>query len=127
MKILLDTHAFIWFLEGSDRLSEKARKNIESDANQVYISIASFWEMAVKVSLGKLDLAIAFDELHTLAMENEIELLPIQLEHTQWVAQLPFHHKDPFDRMIIAQRIAEQMPILTVDSSFDLYSCKIIW
>jgi PIN domain nuclease of toxin-antitoxin system len=127
MKILLDTHAFIWFLEGNDRLSEKARKNIESDANQIYISIASFWEMAVKVSLGKLDLAIAFDELYTLAMENDIEMLPIQFEHTQLVAQLPFHHKDPFDRMLIAQSLVEQMPILTIDSYFNSYPCKILW
>jgi PIN domain nuclease of toxin-antitoxin system len=127
MKILLDTHAFIWFLEGSDRLSEKARKSIESDANRLYISIASFWEMAVKVSLGKLDLAISFDELHRLAMENDIEILPIQFEHTQLIAQLAFHHKDPFDRMIIAQSVVEAMPILTIDHSFSLYPCKVLW
>jgi PIN domain nuclease of toxin-antitoxin system len=105
MNLLLDTHTFIWFLEGSDRLSINALEAIESEENTSFISIATLWEIAVKVSIGKLEMQVSFDELNTLAWENGIEILPIQFAHTKKISQLPFHHKDPFDRMIIAQSI----------------------
>ena len=127
MKILLDTHAFIWFLEGSDRLSEKAKNAIESKTNSSYISIASLWEMAVKVSIGKMDMEMSFDDLNQLAYDNKITILPITFEHTKLISQLPFHHKDPFDRMIITQALVENMPILTIDNYFSAYTRNIIW
>ena len=127
MKILLDTHAFIWFLEGSDRLSEKAKNAIESKTNSSYISIASLWEMAVKVSIGKMDMEMSFDDLNQLAYDNKITILPITFEHTKLISQLPFHHKDPFDRMIISQALVENMPILTIDNYFSAYTRNIIW
>ena len=127
MNLLIDTHTFIWFLEGSDRLSENARKVIEDDGNVCYVSIASFWEMAVKVSIGKLEITVPFEKVNALAWNNGIEVLPIDFEHTKIVSQLPFHHKDPFDRIIIAQSMAENMPIITADGYFDLYTTNIIW
>lgn len=127
MNILLDTNAFIWFLEGSERLSKKAKEAIEADENVCHVSIASFWEMAVKISIGKLDMAISFEDLNLLAWDNGIEILPIQFEHTKIVSQLPFHHKDPFDRIIIAQSMVENMPVLTSDSCFKYYTNNIIW
>lgn len=127
MNILLDTNVFIWFLEGSERLSNYAKEAIEADENICHVSIASFWEMAVKISIGKLDMTISFEELNLLAWENGIEILPIQFEHTKIVSQLPFHHKDPFDRIIIAQSMVENMPVLTSDSCFKYYTTNIIW
>lgn len=92
-----------------------------------YVSIASFWEMAVKVSMGKLEIAVSFEKLNALAWNSGIEILPIEFEHTKMIAQLPFHHKDPFDRMIIAQSLVENISIVTADNYFHLYTNRIIW
>lgn len=127
MNLLLDTHTFIWFLEGSDSLSHNSKKAIEDERNLCYVSIASFWEMAVKVSVGKLEIGVTFEKINVLAWNNGIEVLPIEFEHTKIVSQLPFHHKDPFDRMIIAQSLVEDMPIITADGCFKLYTQNTIW
>lgn len=127
MNILLDTHAFIWFLEGSDRLSDAAKQAIEAEENQCYVSIASIWEMAIKESIGKLEMAIPFERLSGLIWENGIEILPIEFEHAQLISRLPFHHKDPFDRIIIAQSIVDNMLIISADAYFSAYTRSIIW
>ena len=103
MKLLLDTHAFLWFIAGSERLSATARELIEDSANQPFLSAASLWEMAIKLSLGRLHLGRPFEELIPEQMRlNGIQLLGIEIEHVTPVTTLPFHHRDPFDRLIVA-------------------------
>lgn len=105
MNLLLDTHAFLWFMEGSERISKRAREAIESASGVRVLSVASAWEMAIKASLGKLVLAKPLGELlPPLLADGGIELLPIGMADIARVATLPFHHRDPFDRMLAAQR-----------------------
>lgn len=128
MKLLLDTHSFLWFIEGSSDLSNRARTLIEDQDNQKFLSIASLREMAIKVSIGKLEIGMTFTEVvQRQVYENAIELLEIRPEHLDALAQLPFHHKDPFDRLLIAQSFAEFMPIITRDSAFRDYPMTLIW
>lgn len=128
MRLLLDTHAFLWFIEGNPNLSDTARNLIEDPKNQRFLSIASLWEMSIKVSIGRLELEMAFTELVKREVHgNAIELLKIQPEHLDELAKLPFHHKDPFDRLIIAQSLAENLPIVTKDSAFQNYPVTAFW
>jgi PIN domain nuclease of toxin-antitoxin system len=128
MKLLLDTHCFLWFIVGNDRLSISARSAIENPDNQSLLSIASLWEIAIKSSLGKLTLAQPIEILipQQLAV-NGIDLLDINLQHTAIVSRLPFHHRDPFDRLLIAQAQVENIPIVSSDSNFDLYEITRLW
>lgn len=127
MNLLLDTHSLIWFLDGSSKLGARARKYIEDPANQSFVSIASIWEMAIKISLRKLQMTIPFSELTEHTRNNGFELLPVEFEHTLKITTLDFFHRDPFDRMIIAQGISEAMPIVSADENFDAYPIKRIW
>jgi PIN domain nuclease of toxin-antitoxin system len=127
MNLLIDTHTLIWFIEGSPELSKNARNLIENIDNPCFASIASIWEIAIKVSLGKLELKNPFEKLGSLMWENSIDLLPIRYEHTKELITLPFHHKDPFDRLIIAQAKIEKMPIVSKDSNFKYYDVEQIW
>jgi PIN domain nuclease of toxin-antitoxin system len=128
MKLILDTHSFIYFIEGNPRLSARARALIEDINNDKFISKASLWEMAIKVSIGKLTLADRFDKLipQQIAL-NGFELLNIEMEHVCVVSDLPFHHRDPFDRLLIAQSMSEQFPIVGNDSKFDDYQVQRLW
>jgi PIN domain nuclease of toxin-antitoxin system len=128
MKLILDTHSFLYFIEGNPKLSVKARALIEDLNNEKLISKASLWEMAIKVSIGKLTLADSFDDLipKQIAL-NGFDLLNIEMEHVCVVASLPFHHRDPFDRLLIAQSMAEQFPIVSNDSKFDDYQIQRLW
>lgn len=103
MNLILDTHTFIWFVNGDKNLTTKARESIEASSNFRYISIASLWEMAIKISLGKLEIKHPFEQILTQIYENGFEILPITFEHTLIISKLPFHHRVPFDRLIIAQ------------------------
>jgi PIN domain nuclease of toxin-antitoxin system len=128
MKLLLDTHTFLWFVEGSPNLSDKAREAIENGENQRLLSIASLWEMSIKVSIGKLELGMTFTELiNREVYGNAIELLDLQSKHLDMLARLPFYHKDPFDRLIISQSLVENVPIVTRDSAFGNYPVRILW
>lgn len=128
MKILLDTHAFLWFIMGSPNLSSSARALIEDVTNEKLFSVASLWEMAIKLSLGKLTLSAPFGLMIPQQLSlNSIELLNIKIEHTATVAFLPFHHRDPFDRLLIAQAIVEEIPIISIDTAFDAYSVTRLW
>lgn len=103
MRLILDTHTFLWFIEGSLNLSDTAKNLIEDERNQKFLSVANLWEMSIKVSIGKLQLKMTFTELvKQQVYGNAIELLTIKPEHLDELAKLPFHHKDPFDRLIIA-------------------------
>ena len=128
MNLLLDTHAFLWFIAGSDDLSAVARDLIEEPGNQPFLSAASLWEMAIKLSLGKLHLALPFEELvPEQMMLNGIQFLPIEISHVVPVVTLPFHHRDPFDRLLIAQAMVEQIPIVSGDPAFDPYPVQKLW
>ena len=128
MKLLLDTHTLLWFIAGSQHLSQTARALIEDAANEKFVSIASLWETAIKISIGKMTLATPFEVLfpHQLAI-NGFELLPIEIKHTSAIISLPFHHRDPFDRILIAQAIEENMSLVSIDTAFDVYSVTRIW
>jgi PIN domain nuclease of toxin-antitoxin system len=128
MSLLLDTHSFLWFIMGSPRLSGNARALIEDDAHDKLLSTASLWEMAIKLSLGRLTLAEPFGVLIPQQMRvSGIEILNIDLIHLAALTTLPFHHRDPFDRLIIAQAIVEQYPIVSVDPAFDAYPIERLW
>jgi PIN domain nuclease of toxin-antitoxin system len=128
MKLLLDTHSFLWFIGGSSRLSRNARMLIEDVSNQSVLSLASIWEIAIKVSIGKLSLGQTFETFIPQQMSlNGIGLLEISFPHTAVVATLPFHHRDPFDRLLIAQAIVEQIPIVSCDTALDRYAITRLW
>jgi PIN domain nuclease of toxin-antitoxin system len=127
MKLLLDTHAFIWFVEDDEKLPERIRIQIEGAENEILISIVSLWEIAVKTSLGKLELTIDIPSMISKIEENGFSILPILPEHTVFVSSLPFHHRDPFDRMLISQSITEKIKMVSKDGAFDDYDVDIIW
>jgi PIN domain nuclease of toxin-antitoxin system len=128
MKLLLDTHAFLWFVMGSPNLSPSARALIEDGANVRLLSVASLWEMAIKLSIGKLTLSAPFDLLIPQQLGiNGIALLGIEVGHAAAVSTLSFHHRDPFDRLLIAQSIVESIPIISIDAAFDSYPVKRLW
>jgi len=128
MKLLLDTHTFLWFIIGNPNLSVNARALIEGQANEKYFSIASLWEVAIKVSIGKLVLSAPFDTLIPQQLSvNGFELLNLKVPHAAALIKLPFHHRDPFDRLLIAQAMVEQMHIVSIDSTFDAYRITRLW
>ncbi len=128
MRLLLDTHTFLWFINGDPRLSNNAKKLIENVSNERLISIACLWEISIKVSIGKLNLNLSFKQLFEDHIHgNAIKLLHITPEHLDVLSKLFFHHKDPFDRLIISQGKSENIPILSKDNVFDEYKIKRIW
>ncbi len=128
MKIILDTHTFLWFINGDQRLSKFARKQIKNLSNQRLLSIASLWEMAIKANIGRLKLNATFSKLYTAHIfGNAIKLLQISPDHLDNLGKLPFYHKDPFDRLIISQSKYEKAAIISIDRTFDKYKVKRIW
>ncbi|CAK0769087.1 PINc domain-containing protein [Gammaproteobacteria bacterium] len=128
MKLLLDTHVFLWINNDIDRLSQTIKEFCNSGAHDFYLSIASAWEIQIKTQLGKLSLAMPIEELvNRNIQENSIGLLSINLSHISCLEQLPLHHKDPFDRIIIAQAIIEGMAIVSADHVFSNYTVRTIW
>ncbi|QEP42496.1 type II toxin-antitoxin system VapC family toxin [Ectothiorhodospiraceae bacterium BW-2] len=128
MRVLLDTHAFLWFLLDDPKLSATAQSIISDARTMVYISPAIYWEIAIKISLGKY----ALPESYALFMErelahNDFHILPILPKHTTALIDLPFHHRDPFDRLLIAQSLAEAIPLVSCDGAFDSYGVTRIW
>lgn len=127
MDLLLDTHAFIWFLNGDNQIPDILKKEISNTSNKCYISIASLWEIAIKLSLKKLELNGEFGQIATFLTENDIEILPITFDHIQRLLQLHFHHRDPFDRIIIAQALTEKLTLATKDEVFKKYEVDTKW
>ena len=121
MTILVDTHILLWMWTGDKRLGQQTRDLLSAQATPSKVSLASFWELAIKRSVGKLDLDVAIEDLLASLSEFRLELLPIAMEHVVAVRDLPLHHRDPFDRMRIAQAQAEGMHILTADPNFAAY------
>lgn len=128
MRALLDTHAFLWWIENDPRLSTRAREIIADDGNEIVLSAVSAWEIAIKASLRRFamrgDIA-AFVNSHVTA--NGFEVLPLLIDHALRVASLPDHHRDPFDRALVAQAQVEDLALLTADRAIAHYSVKILW
>ena len=127
MNNLIDTHTLIWFLNGEKDLSEKAKQAIEDKDAVNFVSIASLWEIAIKISLGKLELSVPFYKISEQIMNNGFQILPITFEDTLILSSLPFNHRDPFDRIIISQSISSNLTIISKDSSFKSYPVALVW
>lgn len=128
MRLLLDTHAFLWYVLDDPRLSVKADAVVSDPSNDVLVSPASYWEIAIKISLGKYSLP----EPYHVFMEREIAansfvVLPIEPRRAAVVSNLPFHHRDPFDRLLVAQCLVEQIPLVSSDSLLDGYGISRLW
>lgn len=128
MRLLIDTHALIWFCEGNPALSSAARATMEDGSGERYISHATPWEMAIKLALGKLQLQMDFDRMFPGVLEaNGFKALSPSFEHYSALVQLPRHHGDPFDRLIIAQAQVEGLTIITGDPQFGAYGVPLLW
>jgi PIN domain nuclease of toxin-antitoxin system len=128
MRVLLDTHALLWLITGDKRLSKTSMKIFLNTDNRLYFSIISLWEICIKKSLDKISLKnnwldIIQEEMKT----NSIQWLPVEVHHCAKVIELPFYHRDPFDRMLIAQAMTEDLSILSRDNRFSAYDVKCIW
>ena len=127
-RLLLDTHAFLWWVDDAPQLTDAARRAIGDANNECYLSLASCWEMAIKSSLGKLRLAKPVERFISEQLAaNGFSLLNIELRHTAKIEKLLFHHRDPFDRLLIAQALTEKLTIVSADSAFSDYGVKILW
>jgi PIN domain nuclease of toxin-antitoxin system len=127
-RLLLDTHVFLWWVDDAPDLSTPARRVIADAKNDCCLSIASCWEMAIKSSIGKLRLAKPVERFVSEQLAaNGFSLLPIALHHVAKTEKLPYHHRDPFDRLLIAQAVSEKLIFLSADSIFSRYGVKVIW
>ncbi|MFZ2727538.1 MAG: type II toxin-antitoxin system VapC family toxin [Methylococcaceae bacterium] len=127
MNYLLDTHALIWALENDDKLSITARHIIEDENNTIFVSMASIWEMAIKISLGKLKLSQSLENIMLSLQQHDVLLLSIQAKHILKLLDLPFEHNDPFDRLMIAQCLQEDIAFVSNEALFLRYGVKRIW
>ncbi|MEP6487970.1 type II toxin-antitoxin system VapC family toxin [Microcoleus vaginatus GB2-A3] len=127
MNILLDTHTFLWYLEDSKQLSSKAAELLEDPSNTLRLSIASLWEISIKLGLGKLSLQNSFSELEEVLQQLKIEVLPITFSDTECYLNLPLHHRDPFDRILVAQAINHSLVLISCDVAFDAYDLQRLW
>ncbi|MBS1731711.1 MAG: type II toxin-antitoxin system VapC family toxin [Bacteroidetes bacterium] len=127
MNYLLDTHTLIWFLNGDKNLSTKARKAIESTEAINFVSIASLWEIAIKISLERLELKMPLQALSEQILNNSFQILPITFEDILILSKLKFHHRDPFDRILISQAVNNSFTLISKDKQFDSYKVKLLW
>ena len=144
MRVLLDTHAFLWYVLEDRRLSDAARAAIEGEQSSapaspplaalgqelpdVLVSPASYWEIAIKISIGKYELRVPYETFWRSGIEgNEFHVLPIEIRHAAALLSMPYHHKDPFDRLLLAQAIVENIPLVSSDPALDAYPVRRIW
>lgn len=128
MRVLLDTHALYWYIEGDSQLSTTAHTLIRDASNEVLISPASYWEIAIKISLGKWQLNRPYEDFIDIGLNRYgFLILPILPAHTARLIGMPFHHKDPFDRLLAAQALAEEIPLVSADTAFDDYGVTRWW
>lgn len=127
MKLLLDTHTFIWWNSTPERLSKQALALLEDEANEPVISVVNIWEIQIKNAAGKLDLNMSLESIVKTYSENGIEILPVYASHILRLNDLPDHHHDPFDRILIAQAIVENMTIISKDPKLKQYPVTVIW
>ena len=127
-RALIDTHVFVWWTGEPKRLSTLAHDFLVNPENKPVLSFASIWEMQIKLSLGKLTLKTSLPELvEDEIKRNGLSLLPIELTHVYALSDLPPHHRDPFDRLLIAQSTNEEMPVISIDDKFDVYGIQRLW
>jgi PIN domain nuclease of toxin-antitoxin system len=128
MEYLLDTHTLLWIITDDNQLSNKVKKLFLDEQNELYISVASLWEIAIKVSLKRLELGQSItDFYYKHVIGNKIKLLDLKVEHLAVLETLEFHHKDPFDRLIVCQSIVEKIPVLSSDKVLSKYPIKRVW
>ena len=128
MRLLLDTHTFLWFLLDDPQLSTTVRNLMIEPTNDIEVSPATYWEIAIKISIGKYELPEPYDIfIEREITTNDFRILPIEPKHTAVLTTLPFHHRDPFDRLLIAQAMVEAIPILSIDPAFDAYPVTRLW
>lgn len=127
MSFLLDTHALLWFFNGDQRLPPQVISLITENKSPILISHATLWEIAIKMSIGKLKLDITFEQLIVASMQSGFRLLPLTIKDIMVVLDLPFHHRDPFDRMLVAQAIGSDVTIITTDNYIPQYPVKTFW
>lgn len=128
LDLLFDMHSFVWWADEPMKLSRAALAALEDENNRLFLSAVSIWEMQIKVQLGKMKLKLSLQGLiESQQRDNEVEVLPITTAHILRLDNLPFHHKDPFDRLLIAQSMVEGLTIVTVDAEFPAYPAKLLW
>lgn len=126
-RFLLDTHGFLWLIQGDPQLSEMAREIMSDDTNQLYFSVASIWEIAIKLNIGKLKIGHTIEDIYTLLAQLKIEILPIDRSDLVQYLMLPLHHRDPFDRILIAQAMDRDLVLVSADESFRAYAVQRLW
>ena len=127
MDLLLDTHAFLWFITGDKQLPQKVVEKISDDINRCFISIASIWEIVIKLSLDKLEIKGGFETIENFLENNDFEILPIDFDDTKNLLSLDLIHRDPFDRMIISQAQTTKLTVVSKDRFFKNYNIDILW
>jgi PIN domain nuclease of toxin-antitoxin system len=126
-RFLLDTHVFLWLIQGDTQLSDRARTIIADDASKLNFSVVSIWEIAIKLNIGKLKIEHSIEDIYQLLAQLKIEILPIERSDLDRYLILPLHHRDPFDRLIISQAIDRELILISVDGSFELYPVQRLW
>ncbi len=127
MNVLVDTHAFLWFMAGDRQLSRSARRAIDDSNGKWWLSAASVWELSIKSSLGRLTLPAPPDEYIAEKVQQGLHILSVEWTHAAAVERLPFHHRDPFDRLIVAQAQSERLAVVTKDPAFARYGIRAVW
>lgn len=128
MRLLLDTHSFLWYVLNDSQLSDTAESHISDPDNDVLVSAAVYWEIAIKVGNKKLDLKEPFDDFMDRGIRgNDFEVLPVELRHASKLITLPFHHRDPFDRILVAQALTDGLRVVSIDEKLDAYGVQRIW
>lgn len=127
MNLLLDTHVILWYISGDQKLPRKIINAINNPSNRCFISIASIWEIAIKMSLGKLEIVGGFTTIENFLKDNDFEILPIDIDDTKTLLSLEFIHRDPFDRMIVAQSITSGLVLVTRDIQLRDYQVEVLW
>jgi PIN domain nuclease of toxin-antitoxin system len=126
-RFLLDTHGFLWLIQGDPQLSKMAREIMSDDTNQLYFSVASIWEIAIKLNIGKLKIGHTIEDIYTLLAQLKIEVLPIDRSDLVQYLMLPLHHRDPFDRILIAQAMDRDLVLVSADESLRAYAVQRLW
>jgi len=127
MSYLMDTHAIVWMVDDTSKLSPTVKEIIANPSNQIFICAISLWEIAIKMSIGKMSLGITFDELIKGLRTSYFDFLQVEDEYMREISNLPFLHKDPFDRLLIATATVEDMTIITIDENIHKYDVTCIW
>lgn len=128
MRFLIDSHVLLWAAENPSKLSDRVRSALEDESNELLLSAGSLWEISIKVALGKLTLSLPLREWLIKAIADlNLELLPITVDHVERLRLMPFHHRDPFDRLLVAQALVESMPLVSSDAVLDVYGLSRLW